>query len=134
MLHSRITMIQIRQHWRLKLMLGNNLHRRQTQAAESIARSSEQIAESMRVMAAAEREKTLWLREFFRWFQRNSQPDSESTTRRYNGGGGMRDGTELPPLLPRGPGGIPALPDSAERPCINVTPSKAEKTRRKWLW
>jgi hypothetical protein len=109
--------------------------RRDTEAIESMVRSAKQIASSMETIAACERERIGWLRQFFgELFARTDESQSDTATRRY-GDGGMRSGAEsLPPRLPPGPGGIPALPDAQNRPCINVTPPKAEKTRRKWLW
>lgn len=115
-------------------MLGNNQQRRQTKAFESIARSAGEIAGSMRTIAAAEREKTQWLRGFFEWWKDHPQATEEAVIRRYGSGGGMRGSTNPQPNLPNGPSGISALPEAASRPCINVTPPKAEKSRRKSLW
>jgi hypothetical protein len=115
-------------------MLGINHHRRETEAMESMARSAKQIAASMETIAACERERIGWLRQFFsEFFTTSDVRYSTHASRRYGDGGGMRNGTEISPILPSGPGGMPALPDGS-RPCINVTPPKQEKTGRKWLW
>jgi hypothetical protein len=71
------------------------------------------------------------MRAFLRWLDFGSRTTSEPTKRRYNGGGGMRAADELPPTGPNNPGGIPALPMSGDRPCINVTPKQSEQSRRK---
>ena len=131
---SPITTIPIGLRLKSLHMLGIN-QRRDTEAIESMARSAKQIASSMETITACERERVSWLRQFLEdLFARTDERHCRTTTRRW-GDGGMKGIAEpLPPVLPRGPGGLPALPDSAERPCINVTPPKAEKTRRKWLW
>ena len=113
-------------------MLGISFSRRQAEALESIARSSERIAGSMEVVAEANREETRFWRNFFGLFSRG-QGNSQSNTRSHRGGGGgLSDhSSNVPPLPPQGPSGVAMLP--GERPCINVTPAKApQKKGRLW--
>ena len=113
-------------------MLGISFSRRQAEALESIARSSERIAGSMEVVAEANREETRFWRSFFGLFSRG-QDSSEANTRSHRGGGGgLSDHSRnIPPLPPKGPSGVAMLP--GERPCINVTPAKVpQKKGRLW--
>ena len=112
-------------------MLGISFSRRQSEALDKIARSSERIAGSMEVMAEAGREETRFWRTFFAWISSADRVKPSESSHR-GGDGGLRDGTRnIPPLPPSGPSGIAALP--GERPCINVTPAKApQKKGRLW--
>jgi len=115
------------------LQMPANNQRRMTEALESIARSSQRLATTLEQMAEAERERA----SFFAWLRGllYEQPAAHGGKRAGPGnGGGMLDESGLPRGPHGGPGGVPALPDPRQRPCINVTPAKAEKTGRKWLW
>ena len=113
-------------------MLGTNQQRRRAEALESIARSSARVANSVEQIAAAEREKTGFLRWLFSWWREDGRRANQSKTRRYGDGGGLSDREPARPIPPPSPnGGLGALP--AERACIDVTPPKLpEKKGRLW--
>lgn len=114
-------------------MLRISAQKREVEALEKIARASVRLANATGRMAAFEQEKTGWLKWFFGLFGYSNRRSANTPPRRYRGDGGLRSGVEIPPLLPRDPRGHGALPE-VSRPCINVTPTHANKTRRESSW
>jgi len=105
-------------------MPRSSLQRRETEALEHIAESAEALAGSMKDMLARERECTEWLRDVLGLFRKQNQNPKTPKGKKF-GNGGMRDTDKPRSLPPSGPGGVPALPMSENRRCINVTPSKS---------